>query len=663
MVTTYVEEEFVNLLNEYIDAETKIEITRQVLVERKDFDAYSCYRRIITPELSGITRTSMKQFLRDNGMNVPESEMDLLFWKLDVDGDGYVNWHEFLDLIQSRELSRTNSQYDLYVEQTIDLEHSLARIFEQEMMNQRNIENARRRLHLSSLTETKLFDTIDRDRKGYITPTDLETWLTIRNASKSYTRYERAFRRMDLNNDGRITFEEFLQMVRPIYNYSSGSSFKLDTIHYSPAKSLVHKLNDIKEEQIAQKLEEINLLRQEINESKIGEEKEVTAYTTPRESQRSMPIAPTLINSIYADKYMSPARRLVAEVREEVLLRSMDGSRMRSLYESPVKASDTLTSTRLKLELEETRRWWRDRYSSPVRYNRYYSPLKTNLELERVREQRERQKLRESITVNRHSLAREALKKDIEEKRSEMRIKSMLDSKEDTYEQKQLSPANKSRMVVNLRDSIWDNKMVEDKRIDLSLRYDFSLYELFSMMDYSNNGYVSLADFERFVYDYNILQNRADLCIILDKYDIDKDNLLSFAEFCEIFLPKQPEFKVSMENRVQRKIGSFFEYSSQTKEYIKDLFKMIVNVQERFEEIKFRLSDGRILNSDEIFKFLDKWKTGYVTLIEFNQALKEAGIVCSDKDVKSLFDQFDRNKDGRITFDEFHSPMRSRFFY
>lgn len=309
-----------------------------------------------------------------------------------------------------------------------------------------------------------------------------------------------------------------------------------------------------------------------------------------------------------------------------------------------------------------------------MRYTRYYSPLRSTLELERISETRDRQKLRESLALERHSLAREALNKDINDRRSEIRSKTLLESEirsktlldieEKSYvPPKELSPSNKSRMVVNLRDSIWDNKMVEDKRIDLSLRYDFNLSELFNMMDYSKTGYVSLLDLERFVYDYNILLNRVDLCIIIDRYDVDKDGLLSFAEFCDIFLPTQAEFKNSMQNRVQRKIDSFFEYSTLTKEYIKDLFKMIVNVQERFEEIKFRLSDGRVLNSDEIFKFLDKWKTGYITLPEFESALKDAGIICSDKDVKSLFDQFDRNKDGRITFDEFHSPMRSRFFY
>lgn len=79
--------------------------------------------------------------------------------------------------------------------------------------------------------------------------------------------------------------------------------------------------------------------------------------------------------------------------------------------------------------------------------------------------------------------------------------------------------------------------------------------------------------------------------------------MLSFAEFCEVFLPKQSEFRASMQNRVDRKLGSFYEYTHLTQNYIKELMKLIVSVQEKFEDIKFKLSDGRILNSDEIFKF------------------------------------------------------------
>ena len=58
MVSTLVEDRLVDLVCEYAEAETRAEITRQVLIERPDFDAYSAYRRLVSPDLAGITRTN-----------------------------------------------------------------------------------------------------------------------------------------------------------------------------------------------------------------------------------------------------------------------------------------------------------------------------------------------------------------------------------------------------------------------------------------------------------------------------------------------------------------------------------------------------------------------------------------------------------------------------
>merc|ERR1719218_445631 len=231
------------------------------------------------------------------------------------------------------------------------------------MMNQRNIENVRRKLHLSSLTETKLFESIDRDGKGYISSTDLEVWLRLRNSGGNQTRFERAFRRMDLNNDGRITFEEFLQMVRPVYNYSSSpktldvSKSRIEPIYTSPPRSRRDVVNSMKEEQINQKLAEIDVLRHEIHESKLIDEKERSLYRTPRESDAHIPsMVSTIKRSIYDSKYRSPARRIAAEVREEILARSMDRARMRALYGSPLREYYYMYPRRIDVELEESRR-------------------------------------------------------------------------------------------------------------------------------------------------------------------------------------------------------------------------------------------------------------------------------------------------------------------
>lgn len=196
-----------------------------------------------------------------------------------------------------------------FVDLTVELEHSLVRVFEQEMLNQRNLENARRQVHLSSFTETKLFDSIDRDLKGWITSVDLELWLRERNAATSYTRYERAFRRMDLNRDGRIDFDEFLLMVRPIYNYTSYNSTLAEVrLSSSPSRALRESIAERKEQEISHKLDEIKELRNEINESKIENEREALIYSTPnrdRDFKRQITRA-----SLYADKYRSPAKKI-----------------------------------------------------------------------------------------------------------------------------------------------------------------------------------------------------------------------------------------------------------------------------------------------------------------------------------------------------------------
>lgn len=126
MALSRVEEDFIKLVNAYIESETKVEITRQVLIERKDFDAYSCYRSIaqLDPlEGNGISRHALKAFMSRHHISGPESDINLLFHKLDKDGDGFINWNEFLDLTVSRE-----TPCDMYhgnpLELSAELEHS-----------------------------------------------------------------------------------------------------------------------------------------------------------------------------------------------------------------------------------------------------------------------------------------------------------------------------------------------------------------------------------------------------------------------------------------------------------------------------------------------------------------------------------------------------------
>lgn len=199
---------------------------------------------------------------------------------------------------------------------------------------------------------------------------------------------------------------------------------------------------------------------------------------------------------------------------------------------------------------------------------------------------------------------------------------------------RELSPRNHAKMVINFEDSIFDNKCLEDKRTNLALRYDFCLTELFAMIDYAKTGLLSLSDWQRFVRENSLTLNSDDLVILIERFDKSRDGLLTFSEFSDIWLPTANDYRRMMQERKEKYVTRFLEYSVQTQAHIEDLLRSIITVEENFETNKFRLTDGRYLSSDEIFGFLDQWKTGYITFIEFENALSEVGVKCSSKDAR-----------------------------
>lgn len=142
-VTALVKERFAALLLEVAECEKRAEVTRQVLVDRPEFDAYSAFRRITTEHYGGITLFELKEFFNHHDIQVEAYLLDLLFMHLDHDGDGVVTWTEFLNMIMSKEY-HSGCQYGHIADFSLQLEHSLMRVFEQELNNEVDLEAKRR---------------------------------------------------------------------------------------------------------------------------------------------------------------------------------------------------------------------------------------------------------------------------------------------------------------------------------------------------------------------------------------------------------------------------------------------------------------------------------------------------------------------------------------
>ena len=75
-----------------------------------------------------------------------------------------------------------------------------------------------------------------------------------------------------------------------------------------------------------------------------------------------------------------------------------------------------------------------------------------------------------------------------------------------------------------MKQSVNSNKIIEEKRIALSLRFDFNLRELYSMADTNKTGIVVEQEFSKFI-DLSLTKlSKLERVLVLDKYSSRNDS-------------------------------------------------------------------------------------------------------------------------------------------
>jgi len=191
---------------------------------------------------------------------------------------------------------------------------------------------------------------------------------------------------------------------------------------------------------------------------------------------------------------------------------------------------------------------------------------------------------------------------------------------------------------------------------DLSLRADFNLIDAFRMFDIDDKGYVNELDFEETLVELGIRPVRDEISLLFKHYSSTGERRLRYSEFNELFTPKDPEYARLIRNRSPYNVTRSERrrvFTSETTYRITRAMQISLESESVAESIRQKLDRRPLFSLLDAFQSVDRDRNGYITMDEFQSVLQDHGIFASKKDVESLMDRYDKDRDGRVSYSEF----------
>ena len=205
---------------------------------------------------------------------------------------------------------------------------------------------------------------------------------------------------------------------------------------------------------------------------------------------------------------------------------------------------------------------------------------------------------------------------------------------------------------------------IEEAKIELAKKEDFSCADAFKIFVKDNNDYITKDDLKYglFLLDLNV--DDFIINLLFKRFDLNKKDELSYADFFDMLIPFEKIYRDNIEQKTQKSFSceqSLNLISNETKEIMKNVFNIIINYE---VEINEKRKDLSILKRKlkDIFYLFDKKDIGFFGFEEFKKYIEENKLI-NDKNLNGdlLFIRFDKNRNGKIIFEELSDEFEALY--
>lgn len=200
----------------------------------------------------------------------------------------------------------------------------------------------------------------------------------------------------------------------------------------------------------------------------------------------------------------------------------------------------------------------------------------------------------------------------------------------------------------------------EKKRRELVLRSDFNLCDCFKMFGGLSHGGRRGIDcddlYHTITVNLELTITKDEVFIMFYKMDKDGDGLISYDEMSDCFKPRAHEYAMLLESRggfygTESDFKKYFE--GPTRELLKRFIKGYVDCEVSIELVRQRICNKIKMNNFTAFTALDEFNRGALVIDDFRSFIKKANIYPIEKDLGLLFERFDKNGNGHVSYEEF----------
>lgn len=197
-----------------------------------------------------------------------------------------------------------------------------------------------------------------------------------------------------------------------------------------------------------------------------------------------------------------------------------------------------------------------------------------------------------------------------------------------------------------------ENK-IENIKINLSQISDFSVEDAFRIFEKNGRGYLDKDDIKYGLNVLNIYPSEYNLDLFIKRYDLQKKGFISYEDFYDMVVPFEKEYRVNMGKRLPKSNCPQSDLGKEINNMLNSLFKFLIDFENKANIEKKSLN----VDFKEVFNELDTEKQGYFTFENFLDYLNGYNLIEENINPDLLYIRLDKNRNGIIDLEEFAEEM------